>query len=246
MSAPIPSFRTTIAEASRLTSPPAMRPYYTMSYSPADRAVEREVLAPATPDFEAAFNAFAHGTLLATADGPVAIEDLRPGMEVLTRERGAQKVLWIGIMTHRTVSGPDALLTRVTSDRFGQGQPHPDLLAGPGARMLHRPAASHSDPQGRLIYSPLRDFIDGDSVIGIRPRMAVETYHLALHHHATIIAAGLDLESFHPGTDLCNRMGPHTLDLYLTIFPHVRRLTDFGQLAHPRMSARNVGTREYV
>ncbi len=243
MSGPLPSLRADYSPHARVTpSLPAMRRYYTMSLAISGRAEEAEVSAPANAEFESAFNALAHGSLITTTQGEVAIEDLRPGMDVVTRERGAQKVMWIGLMTHMPNDNPQGtpLLTRVTSDRFGGGCPSPDLLAGPGARMLHRPAGVQYETPGKLAYSPLRDFIDGDGIIGLNPREPVDTYHICLRRHATIRANGLDLEAFHPGTSIRDRMGTHTLELFMSMFPHIRTTSDFGSPAHPRLSLRGM------
>jgi hypothetical protein len=102
--------------------------------------------------------------------------------------------------------------------------------------MLHRPDGALYDQGDKLTYTPLRDFIDGDSVIAIAPRMATDTYHILLRRHGTIRVGGLDMEAFHPGMTLLEQMGYHTRDLFMSMFPHLRRASDFGRLAHPRMS----------
>jgi len=50
-------------------------------------------IAPATPVFEEAFSSFAHGTLISTQTGPVAVEDLTPGTMIRTAENGAMGLL---------------------------------------------------------------------------------------------------------------------------------------------------------
>ena len=237
MSGPVSPSRgdfSTFAHVSQ--SLPSMRSYLTSYLTPSGELRYDDVRAPATPEFQCAFNALAHGSLIATTEGEVAIEDLRPGMTVLTVEQGPQPVLWIGSMTHRPDPKGAQILTRVTSDRFGAGAPPIDLLAGPGARLLHRPSGLRHPADTRLVYTPLRDFIDGDSVIGIAPRMAVDTYHVALRRHATIRVGGLEMETFHPGMALLDHMGAVTRDLFIAMFPHIRKATDFGPLAHPRVS----------
>lgn len=220
---------------------PALRPYHTLFLNGAGAVTEREVRAPATPEFQSAFNAFAHGSLVTTTEGEIAVEDLRPGMQVVTRERGPQEILWIGIMTHTVSPAAAPVLTRVTAGRFGPAQPAMDVLAGPGARLLHRPAGARFDCGDKLAYTPLRDFIDGDGVIGIAPRMATNTYHICLRRHGTLRVGGLDMESFHPGMTILEQMGFHTRDLFLSMFPHIKRATDFGQLAHPRLTLMSLG-----
>lgn len=241
MSGPFSPAQGDYSSLARLSQPlPSMRRYMT-SYLSADGEVcYDDVRAPAAPEFQCAFNALAHGSLIATTEGEVAIEDLRPGMMVITREHGAQPVLWIGSMTHAPDPNGAQFLTRVTADRFAAGAPPLDLLCGPGARLLHRPASLRSSADHKPVYTPLRDFVDGDSVIAIAPRMAVDTYHIALKRHATIRVGGLDLETFHPGMTVLDQMGANTRDLFVSMFPHIRRATDFGPLAHPRVTMRTI------
>lgn len=219
---------------------PKMRSYWTMSFNAAGEVREKDVQAPTSPEFEAAFNAFARGTLITTPGGQTAIEDLRPGQKVITREHGPQVVQWIGIMTHapKTHGRKDdalPLLTRITTDRFGPSRPSPDLVVGPGARLLHRPANVDPGNRSGMAYVPVRDFIDGDSIIGINPREETETYHICVRRHGTIRAAGLDVETFHPGPALEKRMGSNTREVFLSMFPHIRIASDFGLTSHPRM-----------
>lgn len=236
MSGPFSPVRGDYSPAPIGRSLPVMRRYMTSYVNAAGDVCYEDVRAPAAPEFQCAFNAFAHGSLIATELGEVAIEDLRPGMKVSTLEHGLQSVLWIGSMTHMPDPNGARFLTRVTADRFAVGAPPLDLMCGPGARLLHRPGQMRSAAGGKPVYSPLRDFVDGDSVIAIAPRMAVDTYHVALKRHATIRVGGLEMETFHPGMTLLDQMGTNTRDLFVSMFPHIRRATDFGPLAHPRLS----------
>lgn len=221
---------------------PVMRRYEVSTLAPnGDIATSRHV-APATPLFEAAFSAFARGTLLNTAQGLCAIDDLLPGMEVETTEFGLRPVQWIGSMTilpDAPVDTPDQThMTRIMADTFGMGRPMADVMAGPGARMLHRPAALREldgkGARGGYVLTPVADFEDGMNTIRIMPPRPVTVYHLCLDKHASIKVSGIDMESFHPGVGLHQRMGPNMLSLFLSLFPHIRTLEDFGPLTYPR------------
>lgn len=223
---------------------PAMRRYEVSALGKNGDIVQSGHVAPATPLFESAFSAFARGTLLTTTEGLCAIEDLLPGMQIETAEFGARTVLWIGSMTilpDATTEDPDQTrVTRIMADTFGMGRPMADVLAGPGARMLHRPAALR-ELQGKgarsgQVFTPVADFEDGMSAIRITPPRPVTVYHLCLDRHASIKVSGLDMESFHPGLGLEQRIGPNTLSVFLSLFPHIRSLDDFGPLAYPRAS----------
>ena len=61
---------------------PLLRRYTVARLDDAGREKITEHMAPATTEFESAFNAFPRGVLITTETGPCAIEDLRPGMKV--------------------------------------------------------------------------------------------------------------------------------------------------------------------
>lgn len=227
------------------TSPrkmPVMRRYEVMSLAANGDIETSRHVAPATPMFEAAFSAFARGTLLATTQGLCAIEDLVPGMEIETVEFGPRPVLWIGSMTilpDAPVENPDQTrMTRIMADTFGMGRPMADVMAGPAARLLHRPAAlrdlNGTGARSGQVLTPIADFEDGMSTIRITPPRPVVVYHLCLDRHASIKVSGLEMESFHPGLGVEQRMGPNMLSLFLSLFPHIGSLGDFGPLAYPR------------
>lgn len=216
-----------------------MRKYRVASLHSDGGIRESEQIAPATPAFEAAFSAFAHGTLIQTVRGQVAIEDLLPGMEVTTADRGPMPIVWIGSMTlvpkAPGLAARDCRLTRVMADAFGLGRPASDLIAGPGARLLLRPAGFRDSFGQERILTPARDLVDGNTVLEIMPQRPVSVYHLCLPDHAVITAAGLESESFHPGAGFERGMGETMLSLFLSMFPHVRNPADFGATRHPRL-----------
>lgn len=203
-------------------------------------------LAPAIAEFEEAFSAFARGTVIATAEGPVAVEDLVPGMEALTGEGRAERITWIGSMTlfppHALPGMPPSTLTRITADAFGIGRPMPDLVLGPRARILVRDARCRFAAGVDSAYAPARSFTDGVSIIEVTPAVPITVYHLVLERQGSIRAAGLEIESFHPGARMSDGFDPQLTEIFLTLFPHLRSIADFGTPAHPRMSAAEVET----
>ncbi len=191
-------------------------------------------IGPAVPAFETAFSAFAHGSLVTTTRGPVAVEDLEPGMKLITRENGSQPIQWIGSMRlvpeATTRSAHDARMTRVMADAFGFTRPDRDLMAGPGARLLRKGYG----PNREDMLVPVRNLSDGMSVIDIVPPSPVMVYHLCLRRHATITVNGLEMETFHPGEGFERNMGQNMLSLFLSFFPHISRPEGFGPTAYLR------------
>ncbi len=219
--------------------PRMLRKYRIMAMRNDGTIQDAENIGPATPIFESAFSAFARGTLIRTRHGPAAIEDLLPGCDVWTAEHGLQSVVWIGSMTLvPKVDGraaQDCRMTRIMPDAFGMERPMTNLMAGPGARLLSRPANLRDSFGGEKVLSPVRDLADGVNVVEITPPSAITVYHLCLRQHATITAGGLEFETFHPGAGFERQMGAQMLDLFLSFFPHIRTPGDFGALAHLRL-----------
>ncbi|MFK7940982.1 MAG: Hint domain-containing protein [Roseovarius sp.] len=212
-----------------------MRKFEVASLQPDGSVRQAEHIGPAMPLFEAAFSAFAHGALVTTTMGPVAVEDLEPGMKLITRDHGSQRLLWVGKMKivpkFAESTAHDARMTRIMSDSFGFTRPERDLTAGPGARMLKAGAVmSDQDP----VLVPVNQLSDGMSVIDIVPPSPVDVYHLCLPRHATIMVNGLDMESFHPGEGFQRNMGQNMLSLFLSLFPHIDTPEDFGSLNYER------------
>lgn len=201
-------------------------------------------LAPAIAEFEEAFSAFARGTVIATTEGPVAVEDLVPGMTALTGEGRAERITWIGSMTlfppHALPGMPCSTLTRITADAFGIGRPMPDLVLGPRARILVRDARCRFATGVEAAYAPARSFADGVSIIEVTPIAPITVYHIVLERQGSIRAAGLEIESFHPGARMGDGFDPQVAQIFLSLFPHLRSIADFGTPAHPRMSAAEV------
>ncbi len=216
-----------------------LRRFEALALLPDGSLTEITQRAPSHPVFESAFAALARGTIMATEDGPVAIEDLLPGMKVETRDSGYQTLVWIGTMTlspQMPLAHMPARLFRIPVDSFGPARPMPDLMLAPHARLLHRSSRLRDVVEGDSALTPITAFEDGNTVIRVAPVSAVSVYHLAFRDHHILRANGLEIESFHPGDDLCSRIGGDSLRLFLSFFPHIVELSDFGPLVEPRLS----------
>ncbi len=201
-------------------------------------------IAPAAPDFEEAAAAFARGTLIATQGGPVAVEDLVPGMIAATAEGRMEPIMWIGSINLFAPRGNDdaapVTLTRITAESFGMARPMTDVVLGPRARLLLRDARCRPFAHSDTAFAPARAFVDGISVIEVRPAAPVTMFHIALRRHGTLRAAGLEVEAFHPGPARAELTDPQLAGYYLSLFPHITTLGDFGPMIHPRLSSADV------
>lgn len=191
--------------------------------------------APAIDLFESAFSAFSRGTFLATPRGDRAVEDLQPGDLISTSTGDAVKLTWIGSSNFVPAeAGRRLALTRVMADSFGHGRPNGFITLGPAARILHRPQhlRGHVDEGG--ILTPLRDLVDGVNIISVVPPTAVRLFHICLERHATVVAGGLAVESFHPGANATDTVPQGLRDRFEQMFPQITALSGFGPMAHDR------------
>jgi len=197
-------------------------------------------VAPAVSAFEDSFSSLARGALLKTNRGEMAIEDILPGDEVKTVTNGFQTVKWRGSMTLVPgAPGQDARmgkLIRVASDALGVGRPMPDLLLGPSARLYHRSPALQRVTGDQAAFVPVQDFVDGVNIVEVTPQTPVQVFQIGFTNHERIVANGVELDSHNPGARHELGLRGDMLALYLTLFPHVERIEDFGMLMHPRLS----------
>ena len=196
--------------------------------------------APAVAIFEEAFGAFARGTLIATACGPVAVEDLHPGMMIETTDGDHKPLRWIGAMTlipnAQRADGEREVLFRVSADAFGFGRPALDLMMGPHARYLMRSDSLRSYLGAQQALAPVAGVADGMSVIEVTPMSPVPCFHIALDQHQLIRANGITVESYHPGANTASRLMGDLRAQFLGLFPHIHEMADFGTMCQPRLS----------
>jgi len=196
------------------------------------------------PLFESAFSAFARGTLIQTVQGDVAIEDLQPGDMINTTSGEPSKLVWIGSTSFSPIdAGRRIPLISIMPDSFGQSRPSTVLTVGPGARVLHTPHHLRSEAGSVRMLTPVRELLDGVNVIEVVPPTPVRLFHICLERHAAVHAGGIEMETFHPGANAMRTL-PHSLqERFLSMFPRISHMADFGPLAHPRAPAPNQETR---
>jgi len=140
---------------------------------------------------------FTSGTMIATLDGDVPVEDLQIGDMVLTKDRGAQPVRWIG---QRAVSGRgDFAPILIKAGALGNDR---DLRVSPQHRMLLTDwRAELFCGEGEVLCAANK--LLNDSTILRAPCDQVVYFHLMFDHHEVIFAEGTPSESFLVGEYLC-------------------------------------------
>jgi hypothetical protein len=121
-------------------------------------------------------------------------------------------------------------------DAFGLGRPLQDQTFGPAARRMDRDPLVRAALGTDKALVPLSAASDGMGVIEVTPVSPTKVYHLACEGHETILAAGLEVETFHPGPEMPLSLPEEILQLFMSFFPHLRNIRDFGRLNAARLS----------
>jgi hypothetical protein len=131
---------------------------------------------------------YTKGTLIMTATGEVAVEDLSVGDQVMTVTGALEPVIWLGNSTihcERQLHQDKAYPVRILKDAFGVNLPKRDLFVSPDHSIYI---------DGVMI--PAYCLINGSTITQDKTETLVTYYHLELPKHNAILAEGLPAESY--------------------------------------------------
>ncbi|MDJ0824629.1 MAG: Hint domain-containing protein [Rhodobacter sp.] len=137
---------------------------------------------------------FTAGTLIDTAEGPTAIEDIAQGARIVTRDAGLQRVRWIGAT--ETLAVGAARPVRIAAGALGNAGA---LTVSPQHRLLW------SDWRAELLFGAPEVLVKAKDLVGqpgidwCPTRGIVAYWHLLFDAHHLVLSNGLWSESFQPG-----------------------------------------------
>ena len=170
---------------------------------------------------------FTRGTMIATPDGEVPVEDLKPGDLVLTLDHGPQPLL---LVSHKTfpATGRNAPV-KICEGALGNTA---DLLVSQQHRMLISDWRSEMYFGVEQVLVAAKHLCNGDTIT-ISPRNEVEYFHLLFERHQIVWAAGILSESYFPGHAV-NQADMETRAEIDRLFPELReKLETEWETAHP-------------
>lgn len=190
---------------------------------------------PTLPQFDKAFSAFAQGTIFQAKQGFIAVEDLQPGDQLMTASGTIELVTWIGSATFSPNDQGDRMhLVRIMPDSFGVSRPDSFISLGTAARVLQTPSDLRATAGSTPMLTPARHFLDGVNVIEVMPPTPIRLFHVGLRRHGALLASGLEVESYHPGSNPVLNLSNTLRTAFMSLFPHVDRLSDLGGMAYAR------------
>lgn len=177
----------------------------------------------------------ARGTLIDTTGGPVAVEDLKAGDLVKTKDGPPQPVRWVGsrkVSKAELRADPALRPIRIVNGALGKGRPGRDLVVSPQHRVFLQ------DWRAQLMFGedqvlvPAKGLINDQTILCDNSTDAVEYFHILFDEHQIIYTEGLETESFHPGAYTLSELSESTRAELFRLFPRLRDGDGYGPVAH--------------
>lgn len=166
---------------------------------------------------------FVAGSRIATAGGPVAIEELRTGDRVLTRDNGYQPIRWIGGRAFDAAAladFPELRPVRMARGALGADVPSADLMVSPQHRVLLSGAHAAGHGEDSEILAAAADLVSL-GLASVEEARSVVYYHIMFDTHEIVWANGCWSESFLPEAAALDGLHDAQLREILTIFPEL-------------------------
>lgn len=179
--------------------------------------------------YETRFVCFASGTLIETGRGPVAVEDLRVGDLVVTRDSGLQPIRWIGrrrLGVTALKRAPHLRPVRIRAGALGADLPRSDLLVSPQHRILVRSPIAQRMFCATEVLVPAKQLCEIDGFDIAADVAEVEYHHFMFDRHEVVFANGAEAESLYAGAEALKAVGPAARAEVLSIFPELAGVED--------------------
>src|SRR6056297_629851 len=170
---------------------------------------------------------FTPGTRIATPRGEVAVEDLREGDRVITRDNGLQEVRWVGsrgLGAADLMAAPHLRPVRIRAGALGHGLPEHDMLVSPQHRVLLTSERAALYFGEREVLAAARHLTGMEGIA--EARTTGTTYiHFMCDRHEVVLSDGAWTESFQPGEQVLDGMGDAPREEIFALFPELREQT---------------------
>lgn len=173
---------------------------------------------------------FTPGTRIATPMGEVAVENLRVGDKVFTRDNGIQEMRWIG---QRDLSPQEMALTQqfqpvvVRAGSLGQGMPERDLVLSPNHRLLL------TGDQASLYFGETEVLCAAKHLTTMEGIDRIETrsiryVHMMSDRHEVVLSNGAWTETFQPGDFSLKGVKDEQRAEIISLFPELEAIGATG------------------
>jgi hypothetical protein len=204
---------------------PGRSPLAGLNISGIDRQKHRFTFSDGTDvslsDLQRVIPCFTPGTRVATPKGEVAVERLRVGDRVLTRDNGIKTIRWFGQkkLDHLQLKALRELRPiEIKAGALGGGQPERDMKVSPMHRMLVRSDVARAHFGQSEVFVAAMDLVKLDG-ISIAEVPYVTYVHFMCDHHEVVLSDGTWSESFQPGDLSLKGMDQRQREELFGLFP---------------------------
>jgi hypothetical protein len=168
----------------------------------------------------------------------MAVETLKPGDQVLTRDHGLQTLRWVGqrrLTLQNLQTSPHLRPVRLQKGALGQNMPQRDMLVSPNHRVLIHTdeTALYFDAREVLVAAKHLTALPGIEVAQVRE---ITYIHLLFDRHEVVRSDGAWSESFQPGDYTLGAMGAAQKAEIFELFPELETQTGQERYVCARMS----------
>ncbi len=194
-------------------------------------------------DIDRVVPCFTPGTAIATPKGEVAVEALKPGDRVLTRDNGIQTISWVGTKRldfAQLKAAPQLRPIKIKAGALGDNMPERDMLVSPSHRML---IVSH---QAELYFSQSEVLVAAQHMLAmdgveVSEQPYITYIHIMCENHEIVLSDGAWSESFQPADITLKGFDSDQREELFALFPELE--TPDGIAAY-RAARRTLGRRE--
>jgi hypothetical protein len=167
---------------------------------------------------------FTPGTMIATPRGEVAVENLRVGDKVITRDNGIQEIRWMGAKEmgwHDFAANPHLKPIMVKAGSLGNGLPERDMMLSPNHRLLvaNDRTALYFDEHEVLVAA--KHLVGGAGVQQV-DSVGTTYIHFMFDQHEVVLSNGAWTESFQPGDYTLKGLGNAQRTEIFELFPELK------------------------
>lgn len=184
---------------------------------------------------------FTRGTLIQTANGPVAVEDLGVGTMVVTRDNGHQPIRWIGRVTlsaQRLRAQPNLRPIRIAVGALGPNLPAQPLVVSPQHRILIRSAIAQRMFGAPEVLVAAKQLLPLKGIDIADDLETVEYFHILFGRHEIVFANGTETESLYTGPQALRGVGRAAKAEIFALFPELERTSSLPPSARELASGR--------
>ena len=191
--------------------------------------ISQEITGPTNADgeFEDVV-CFSSGTLIETLRGPVRVENLQVGDQVLTYDNGHKPIRWIGscrLSNAQLQANSKLKPILIRADALGAGYPKEDLIVSPQHRVLVSSVIAKRMFDNNEVLIPANKLLPLNGVEVVTDTLdGVDYWHMLFDDHEIVWSNGTPTESLFTGPEALKAVPPESRVEIETLFPEILEL----------------------